>query len=242
MKTSIKTFACALAISALFSSCLNSDDDEQGNILNNSNTGSLLSSSSEDSDSSWTSPNDRICGEKTIAGWEGSAMDSVCVRITEIPAMDERVAAYKKIDSTNMLYKELHGSVHSIIKSKESLKLFFPNINDEQADKCVAISVRATNFEYYVLSYSINMKNALSFYQILPGNREECILDGEPEFHITLVCDDTGELRENTINPPDLINPSLFERVYLYDTKSYNDPGWDCKTETAKDRGVFFGF
>jgi hypothetical protein len=181
--------------------------------------------------------------------------------VTEMPIMDKRVVSYKKIDSTHALYNELSGSINRLIMNKDSLKLFFPNISNEQTDKCFAVSNTTSKLGYYILSHSLNMENTLTFYWIWPGNRDKCIAKWEPidkelytpqelatmtdnppydpwEFHVMLICDNTGELKRNSLNP-DYMNPSL-EWVYFYDTQVYEDPNWDCEKEDTSSRGAFF--
>jgi len=256
MKTSIKTIACTLVVFVVLSSC-NKTDNEDDLSYNSKTEGSIDSSDSSDNSSSTLGSNSSSSASCIDCG--NVAYDEV---VTQMPIMDERVVSYKKLESTNVLYYALSQHAINFVVNKDSLILLFPNISDEQADKCFAINNKRGNFSYSILSYSTYLNN-LRLYTIMPDNYDvnRCILKGATkpedmtekewngyvmenyfsngmENHIMLICDDTGELKKNSLNP-DYLNPDL-EWIDLYRSAGYNDPNWDCEKGFNESRGVFF--
>jgi hypothetical protein len=124
MKTLVKTFACAAAVSVAFFAC------EDIAINNPEPNGSLSSSGNSSSGSSSLYYTYRI---------------ENCNYVTEMPIMDSRVVSY--------IWKGF-SSAGRFITGKDSLKSLFPHIFENEDAKCsyFAISFPGSSYSYHLLS------------------------------------------------------------------------------------------
>jgi hypothetical protein len=211
---SIKIFAYAVAISALFLSC-STPDDGQNAISSSSN---IQLSSSED-------------GLPSSSSLENPSSSS----LEGMPVWNSRVVSYRYIGYPYEL------GIIGFAMGEDTLKLWFPDILDnEQASECnyFAIYHRTSSspLDYMIISqdmavytilpsrYALTDSNEVFPYPPVPG----CGTSEDIVYHAALICDDeAGTLRNNI----DISHSPI----------RYIDQDWNCNEEwVGVNKDVFF--
>jgi len=241
MKTSFKMLACAFSAMLLLFSCDFAINNNELKAIANSDANTSSSSSVDMSDGEW------VCTESIPP-----SCSFIRPSIKEMPIMDNRVVSYIKME-TNPISME-----HKFITDRQILKSWFPSaFNDRQTEECdyFALVFHESNYGYTVLVYNdytesydqIMIRPGVCSIEIVENCALKCenkYLDDEfkvpnvacqecgkdqklqMEYHAMLVCDDKIG--------------SLKNKIRFYDTRSFDNPDWDCADGDVKTIGVFF--
>jgi hypothetical protein len=201
MKTAIKTFAYAIAISIAAISCSNSGiavDDVNNNIE---------SSSSSNFDSS--------------SSFENSSSSKEHVILEKMPVMDSTVVSYKHIVNLGPLNYE-RGLITT---DQDTLKSWFPHIFDKkQISECNYFAIHytgASSFHSYLVLQDMNLYSVQ--VSRVDGDGMDCIMTTDIIRRSMLICDDAAGSIKNSLDPD---NTGVY-RI----TGTYTDPDWYCNTE-----------